>query len=245
MRSPSSSPIRIVPLRTEALAPAATARLIYHDGPLIAAVEVFAIFWGDSWNAEPQAPLMQQLNDFFDYVVTSPLIDQLAEYDVQGYAIGHGKRAGSVVLTTAPPATATDEAVRAMLKDQISSNPVVVQPTPNTLYFVFLPPGVTSDLDGSTSCTSFCGYHNNDAATYYAVMPFPDCTGCQAGLAQLNALTTTSSHELCEALTDPIPGEGWYDAANGEIGDICAWQTKRLGIYTVQLEWSNQQGKCV
>ena len=30
----------------------------------------------------------------------------------------------------------------------------------------------------------------------------------------------------------------------GEIGDICAWQTKKLGNYTVQLEWSNKNASC-
>ena len=64
-------------------------------------------------------------------------------------------------------------------------------------------------------------------------------------MVALDALTTASSHELCEAITDPIPGQGWYDDQNGEIGDICAWQTKRLGPYTVQLEWSNKAGRCV
>src|SRR5947209_20620132 len=60
-------------------------------------------------------------------------------------------------------------------------------------------------------------------------MPYPDCAGCIGGLAAFDALTTTSSHELCEAITDPIPGQGWYDDANGEIGDICAWKTTQLG----------------
>ena len=239
------SPIRIVPLHTEALAPVATARLTYRGGPLITAVEVFDIFWGDAWTAEPQATLMQRLNDFFDYVVTSPLIDQLSEYDVRDYTIGHGKRVGEIVLTAAPPANVSDAAVRALLKDQIASNPAFVQPSPNTLYFVFLPPGVTSQLQGSSSCVNFCGYHDNDGGMYYAVMPFPDCDGCLASRAQFDALTTTSSHELCEALTDPIPGQGWYDDSNGEIGDICAWQTKQIDGYTVQLEWSNTQRKCV
>ena len=59
------------------------------------------------------------------------------------------------------------------------------------------------------------------------------------------ALTSSSSHELCEAITDPIPGQGWYDDSNGEIGDICAWKTKKLGPYTVQLEWSNAAEACV
>jgi len=63
-------------------------------------------------------------------------------------------------------------------------------------------------------------------------MPYPGCAGCLGSYASFVALTSTSSHELCEAITDPIPGQGWYDDANGEIGDICAWQTKQIGGYT-------------
>jgi hypothetical protein len=61
----------------------------------------------------------------------------------------------------------------------------------------------------------------------------------------LDALTSTSSHELCEAATDPVPGQGWSDDVNGEIGDICAWKTKKVGSWTVQMEWSNRQGACI
>jgi hypothetical protein len=92
---------------------------------------------------------------------------------------------------------------------------------------------------------TFCGYHESSGQLCYAVMPFPGCAGCTGGLSMQDALTSTSSHELCEAITDPVPGQGWYDDANGEIGDICAWKTKKLGQYTVQLEWSNQAGNCV
>ncbi|HKW60357.1 MAG TPA: hypothetical protein VJR46_11465 [Candidatus Dormibacteraeota bacterium] len=243
MRPPS--PIVIVPLRTAAAAPVAAPRLSYRGGPLLTAPEAFLLFWGDPWRDEPQATYMARLNDFFEYVVASPLIDQLGEYNVQDYTIGHGKRVGAIALTTAAPASVSDGDVRAMIKDQIASNPAVAQPTPNTLYFVFLPPGVTSELDGGSSCVNHCGYHNNDGGLYYAVLPFPDCDGCIGGLAPFDALTTTSSHELCEAITDPVPAGGWYDDSNGEIGDICAWQTKQLGGYTVQLEWSNAQGMCV
>ena len=76
-------------------------------------------------------------------------------------------------------------------------------------------------------------------------MPYPDCHGCMGSLAMFDAITSTSSHELCEAVTDPVPGEGWYDQNNGEIGDICAWKTKQVGNYTVQLEWSNNANSCV
>ena len=59
----------------------------------------------------------------------------------------------------------------------------------------------------------------------------------------IDALTSTNSHELCEPITDPIPGQGWYDDANGEIGDICACKSKKLGKYAVQLECSNRANK--
>ena len=242
----AASPIQIVPLRIEAAAPSAAPNLTYRGGPLLTEAQVFVFYWGDAWQQEPQAGLVQRLNSFFDYVLASPLLDQLAEYGVQGKAIGHGARVGSIVLTTAPPASVSDGDIQRLIEQEISSDPAVPQPLGSSLYFVFLPPGVTVGMGGGSSCTSFCGYHSDvNNQIFYAVMPFPDCAGCAGGLAVADALTATTSHELCEAITDPIPGQGWYDDANGEIGDICAWKTKQLGGYTVQLEWSNRAGLCV
>ena len=241
-----AAPIRIVPLRLEAAAPVATPRLTYRGGPLLASVEAFLFFWGSAWQQEPQARLMKQINDFFEFVVKSPLIDQLGEYSVQDFSIAHGSRTGAIALITDPPAGVQDADIRKFVQDEIASDPAVARPAPSSLYFVFLPPGVSVGLDGASSCVSFCGYHDHiDGSLFYAVMPYPDCDGCTGGSGVLDALTSTSSHELCEAITDPIPGQGWYDDQNGEIGDMCAWQTKRLGQYTVQLEWSNHQGRCV
>jgi hypothetical protein len=242
--------IRIVPLhRPEArvAAPAATPQLSYRNGPLMTSVEVFTIFWGSSWQQQPAAGFLAQMNQFFDFVLTSSLMDQLSEYSVAGQSIGHGKRTGSIVLTTpAPSASETDQAIQQLLQREISSNAAFPPASSNSLYFVFLPSGTTVVQGGSSSCQQFCGYHDAIGSTvFYAVMPFPDCTGCLGGLAQLDALTSTSSHELCEAITDPIPGQGWYDDANGEIGDICAWKTKKLGNYLVQLEWSNRADQCL
>ncbi len=239
-------PIRVVPLRTEAVAPVATPRLTYRGGPLLTAVQVFLFFWGDAWQQDTQVGLVQQVNDFFEFVLTSPLMDQMTEYSVQDFPIGHGARTGAIALTTPPPATVQDADIQQLIQEEIASDPAVAEPTPNSLYFVFLPPQVTVDLDGSASCVNFCGYHNDiDGKLFYAVMPYPECGGCTGGLSILDAITSTSSHELCEAITDPVPGQGWYDDQNGEIGDICAWQTKQLGGYAVQLEWSNRQGRCV
>ncbi len=81
----------------------------------------------------------------------------------------------------------------------------------------------------------------NDAASRYEVR-----VDAQPDMAcALTALTSTSSHELCEAIADAVAGTGWYDDSNGEIGDICAWKTKTVAGYTVQQEWSNRANACV
>jgi hypothetical protein len=239
-----ANPIQIVPLHGDALAaPISAAGLTYRGGPLLPKAQVFTFFWGAAWQQDPQAGMAQQINHFFDFVLTSSLLDQLGEYSVAGMSIGQGSRTGSVTLAAGPPGAIADSYVQQLIKQEISTDPAVPQPSPNTLYFVFLPPGATITLDGGASCSNFCGYHSDiNRQIFYAVMPYPDCTGA---LSVLDALTSTSSHELCEAITDPVPGQGWYDDKNGEIGDICAWQTKKLGLYTVQLEWSNHSGKCI
>ena len=243
----AANPIQIVPLHpVPAAAPHASPQLTYRGGSILASVRVFVLYWGDSWAQDKPAQTAQQIDAFFDYVLTSPLMDQLAEYDTPNAAIGRGSRLGSVHVAGAPPANVADKDVEQMIQGQIASGGSVPQPSPGTLYFVFLPSGVAVSMDGGASCHSFCGYHSDmDSQIFYAVMPYPDCSGCTGGLSLLDALTSTTSHELCEAITDPIAGSGWYDDQNGEIGDICAWKTKRLGSYTVQLEWSNRSQTCL
>lgn len=242
--------IRVVPLQLpDALitAPAVAPQLTYRGGPLLTSVEVFTVFWGAAWHQPAQTQMMGKLNGFFDSILTSALIDQLGEYNVAGQAIGHGTRTGTVVVT-APKIkhSVTDGAIQHLLRQEVAVNPAFPQPGPNVLYFVYLPPGVSVSSQGSRSCTSFCGYHNDvNSQLFYAVMPYPGCAGCLGPLQAFDALTSTSSHELCEAITDAVPGLGWYDDHNGEIGDICAWKTKKVNGFTVQLEWSNKQNACI
>lgn len=243
--------IRIVPLYvpeeiTRLAAGATPPQLTYRGGPLLTSVQVFTVFWGAAWGQSPQSDLIPQINQFFDFILTSPLLDQLAEYNVPGKTIGHGQRIGTASVTTPKlRSSITDRTIQHMLQQEIGANSAFPQPTPNTLYFVYLPPGVSVSQGGSRSCQAFCGYHENiSGKVFYAVMPYPGCQGCAGGLDVFPALTSTSSHELCEAITDTIPGQGWYDDQNGEIGDICAWKTKQVGAYTVQLEWSNRANNC-
>lgn len=247
-------PIRIVPVYSveEVRQPAHGAMaapgplLSYRGGALLTAVEVFTVFWGSWWQTGDGLSLATELNGFFDYVLTSELIDQLAEYSVSGQTIGHGSHLGTTALSHPSLGTSISDAEIQDTLQQLIDGGTVPNPTAETLYFLYLPPNVSVTQGGGSSCQAFCGYHNATRSdVYYAVMPYPGCAGCAGGLALLDALTSISSHELCESITDPVPGTGWYDDQHGEIGDICAWQTRQLGKYTVQLEWSNQQNACV
>ena len=248
-QQPQQRPKRIVPLHSgahAAVAPRAAARLTYRGGPLLTAAEVVTAFWGSAWSAAPNATTAQRLNEFLTFVVSSDYVKQLAEYSTPQQAIGPGKFVtGAVVTDSDPGTTVSDGALQQLVEAKVAAGALPAA-TANTLYFTFLPPGVTVQAGSDQSCRVFCGYHDRSAGgLYYAVVPYPSCAGCLGGLAALDALTSVISHELAEAITDPVPGQGWYDDANGEIGDICAWQNKRLGNYEVQLLWSNRAGACV
>ncbi|MBV8202842.1 MAG: hypothetical protein JOZ15_19675 [Acidobacteria bacterium] len=257
--SPTSSPLKIVPMPGSgvhkalkaALLAGPTPQLTYNGGPLLANVEVFTVFWGSAWSQSPQLDLANQINDFFTFIVTSPLIDQLtAEYQVPAFPIGQGSFVGTFTITDNDPgAQVADADIQNLLQQEIGTN--LPNPDANSLYFVFTPPGVTVSLGTDLSCQVFCGYHDAiNGSIFYAVVPSPDCQGCLTPSgATLDAVTVISSHELCEAITDAIPGQGWYYFADqqnqGEIGDLCVGQLKQVGPYTVQAEYSNAAGGCV
>ena len=260
----TSKSLGIVPIKGEALVPAThIPHLTYHQGHLLTSVEVYTIFWGTGWQQAPQNGLIQPLNDFFDFILTSSLMDVLREYSVPGQIIGHGQRVGTNTITTSDPGTANPDGSRvvtdaqiqqAFLQDWIPNN-TIRQPN-NRLFFVYLPPNVTSELGGFDSCAAggFCGYHSNiNHNIFYAVIPFINCDGCISGQnLPFDSLTEVSSHELCESITDPDQDDngnptGWNDdnLNPGEIGDICNFQATQLGGYNVQTEWSNQASACV
>ena len=251
------------------------AHLTYYGGHVISHVHVIQVLYGaGTYTPEVQHTTAPSMATFYGAITNSRYFDWLSEYDTPSgtnQIIGRGSFVGQVQIAPTAgnlPAGSTidDTQIQAELKTQILNGHL---PTPNadTYYAVYFPHGVTITQGGAASGQQFCAYHNTVAADagipefYYGVLPDFNTGGMPFGCG--NGTTTdneesVSSHELIEAVTDPEvglattngPPLGWYDSANGEIGDICnAQQASVVGgdglTYTVQQQWSNAQNGCV
>jgi len=196
-------------------------------------------FWGDQAFFE----------GFSKAIVERGYLDPLQELN---YGSGSGAYLGAV---NGDPISAGTTYSDAMARDTIRAmlDAGTLQADGNTLFMMILPDGVTSrfDEDGSLSCTAFCGYH--EAFTYqglevaYAIMPSPTgCGGC--GNGDMGDFTAVYAHELAEASTDKVPGQGWMADDGAENGDLEAWILFGWGPpadpqrYTVQGYYTNERG---
>lgn len=237
---------RLAPLLAQTGAPTSVA---YFNGPLLQNVSTQAVFLGSAWNSDPAKSVRSQLDDYLSYLVISDVVTNLSEYSTNGMTIGTGAHNGSIVLDQlVVGATIDDSTIQQAVTDAIAGG-TLPGPDANTLYIAFPPPrvSVTAPPPAGTSCADSCAYHGvltNNAA--YAVIPYPGCAGCEVNGSDFDGLTCVISHEVCESITNPFDN-GWHDANDNEIGDLCAvptWQTRQSGQYVVQKEWSNAANGC-
>jgi len=211
---------------------------------------------------------------FYQGVLNSSYVDWLSEYTTPSQTIGRGSFVSQVTITPSTSATTiSDATIQSELKAQITAGNL---PAPhqdaagnnNTYYAIFFPHGKKITLGTSSSCVTggFVAYHGTIANVggheiYYGVHPDVQtgsgCEGQGNTGTVFGDVTAVASHELVEMMTDPEvgiatvvgPPLAWYDATNGEIGDICnaipGTTTGSDGLtYSVQTEWSNAQGVC-
>jgi hypothetical protein len=247
--------------------PRATKTAEYFGGPIVPNAKVYVTFWGDEANINSSITASRGgIADFFTGVLNSNFVDWLNEYSTNiptdagsnrgkagtGQFIGRGNVAGTRTLTNIPRGNVTDDQIQATL-DRAFGDGTLPEPDENTLYAIYFPPGVTITQGGAPSCLAFGAYHNNTTETtrpnaFYLVMP--DCGDSFRGV------TLVTSHELAEAITDPLPAPGanpdfpqaWNDSGGNEVGDLCEGTSgtvsTSLGSFTVQGIWDERSGRC-
>jgi hypothetical protein len=245
----------------------ASTSLKYYGGKVIPNVKVYVVWWGDGSNllADLKKPV-GGIADFYAGVTDSIFMDGLAEYSTMGPAtvgshagqpgsgqvIGRGNYAGTIALTSIPPTTnLTDEQIQTTIESAIDTGKL---PTPddNTLFALYFPRSVKITIEGMRSCIYFGAYHSQTPLTRhhaaYAVMP--DC-----GYSYPN-VTSVSSHELAEAVTDVLPTPGthpdypqaWNDSGGSEVADLCVETSGTVqtpkGPFKVQGNWFESAHGC-
>jgi hypothetical protein len=224
----------------------------YHGGALLTHVEAQNVYLGSDWAANSSLTSQAaSLDSFTGYLVNSPYMDMLTN---AGYGVGRGTSSPGATLNLSLNKTTTgitDQQIQADIQAGINGiNGAKLQaPDANRLYIVYVEPGVIVKLGSDSSRTSFLGYHgafrgtvgNASVDVRYDVLPYPGTPnptpGSQGYASAFDELTSVTSHELAEAVTDPDVNYktiGWYDdRLNGEIGDLTSSET-RLNGYLVQ-----------
>src|SRR5262249_13344764 len=142
---------------------------------------------------------------FLSDIVDSPYMDDLNQYTAhpRGTIAQTNGIAGPLPWQDYVPSvlgsSVTDGDIQSAIQTEIA-NHAVVSRGGNRLYFVFLEPGVgVSDQPGAA------GYHGVDQnGDYYAVVLYGATPAGTKNLTDFQKMTTTASHELVEAITDPI-----------------------------------------
>ena len=211
------------------------------SGSQIAVPQVTNVYLGAFWGDR------NFVDGFSKAIVENGYLDPLRDLN---YGTGPGTFKGSIdgpVLKSGTMFHDLDaqSTVRSLLDDG------TLQADANGLTMLILPDGVTSilDQDGSQSCAQFCGYHDafdyNGTSIAYAVLPSSLCQPC-GGL--IGDFTAVYAHELAEAVTDKVPGQGWVADDGEENGDLEAWIFFGWGPpedpqrYNIQGYYTNERG---
>ena len=173
------------------------------------------------WSGDSLATKRQQ---FAEWIATGDYLSNLAEYGV-----GPGTVQPLVTVTDPPPSTFDKSAAGPMLRAMFAAG-TLPPPTKNSLYLIYLPHGTIATMDGGSGCDNgtggWLGYHaqtlTNLPQPAPAHVPFAIMPACHTGNAEFYDDTTTASHEIAEAATDP-EGTGWINDSQplSEVGDLC------------------------
>jgi hypothetical protein len=217
--------------------------LIFHNGGILTASRVNAIFWGPSWNnAGFVGDKISGLDSFYGGIGGSAYMGTNTEYTGTNGQVGTGVTyQGHLVDLSASPNHAPRTSTIANEVCRMINNPAS-----NGYYPVY--------TDTPRGHAGYCAWHSYGTCQgvpvqfgfFFNLDGDPGCdpqdtsTSHSQGLA---ALANVSGHELSETVTDPRNG-GWYDSSGAENADKCAWTfngTESFGgqSWKIQGNWSN------
>lgn len=241
--------------------------IFYHGGPLLNSTNGTNVYyiWYGNWSGNSATTI---LTDLAQNIGGSPYFNiNTSYYDGSNKKVTN--RVNYLQSTTdnySQGTALTDAQVQSVVASAITSGRLPMDT--NAVYFVL----TSADVNATSGfCTQYCGWHTNGTingqTVKYSFVGNPDrCpSSCAAqstgpnGNAGADGMASILSHELEEAVTDPL-GNAWYDRRGQENADKCAWtfgteSTASNGAkynvtlgsrnYLIQQNWVNAGGgKC-
>ena len=235
-------------LELETLEDRLTPAIGFLGGPVVANVQVQALFYGTYWSTSDGQQSAADINTYLSYLVNSTFMDVMSEYGV-----GRGSFLGNGIVDPGllGAVSVSDATIQVELANDITAGRLPGASF-NKVYIVFTPPNVTVVSGAESSLIDFFGYHDTFAygatgIVNYAVIASPVGNGDDGSLTDFQTITHAVSHELAEAVTDPL-GNGWVDGATGdEIADVVdqPGNIAFLNNYVVAGLWSVAQQTAV
>jgi len=217
---------------------------------------VINLYWDTSttqWDSDvggaSTGETVAQLDTFTRAIVHSSYFSQLSQYGVNHIYMGPTLTAADC---TATPSAATlpanvDAAIHGIdaLLRCITQTNATLMTVDTAIVNVFLPPQVTNTgfCNALPNGTHAAAEHDASSNSRLAWTVIPTTAACNSGA---NAVTTSLTHEIVEAATDPVPQSptGWKEVGGREIADFCGTSTPYAFASATQY-WSNRAQACV
>jgi hypothetical protein len=208
---------------------------------------LYTIYWGSFWARPDGQALQSQIqNSLNPMLYFSHYLDGIRQYGVPNHAGVPGSGTVEVNNISDPAEGFSQSNLVDVINNAIDNQGLPDSDTFSNegLYLVFTPPGIRSDVVENGLPVG--GYHSADTNFSF---PFDFDTRHFAWIgdptsAGLDRITTTISHEVAEAMTDPNDDGITVNSGGGnEIGDGDAEHfTHFVNGYKVQALWSQQDG---
>jgi hypothetical protein len=244
--------------------------MAYFGGPVLPSVSQVNVYWANNTGS-----LWGNPATFEGALNTSNMIELVNRYTFQPQSNGHWPVASYFWYFPGggPGALVYDNQVQSEVRSLAAADVAAGRQSSaswSAIYHVFLPPGTdecfTNPAQGcynpdghAPGPFAFCAYHGytqlpSGQYVAYDVQPYAEVSGCQQSGTGLEAQDQANvlGHELAEAISDAIPGAGWYQewpTGDGEIGDECAFEPIKqiLGggqVYYIQDWYSTARHDC-
>ena len=248
-----------------------TKNIKYAGGPVIYRPNVRMILWS---GATPLSPLTEALPSFYRSLLRSNYFDRLKPYQLGSASYGGGSVLKTKVIrpTSSAKSEMTEDEFQMELVRQIDAG-ALPKPKANEIWSIHIPVGLDVTLAGERVgggvdtfhvCKDYLAEHNgfrlkDKHKTPVIYLLIPECLGKGGKAPDLDFFTDSASHELIEAMTDPLPitEPAWVgpDAVGyvhfpDEISDYCAdgnsdgTLTTPLHTYAVQGYWDIEKNEC-